>query len=235
MADETIRRRSRGILWLTFVVVSLTALVCWPMIRKQRAKVEQVSAISCLRSMGIGLFEFEAAYGKLPDAESARRLNESGKTRWELAGGSSNAYLRQLVVAEIVPSEVVFSAKTPYTRRPDNRWSESDPAVAAGECGFGYVMNGGQGFRSRDVPGAIVACAPLQWDGRVVSRTRFDSSVYGGATALLRADNSLMAARIDASSGEAVFPDGRRLWNTGAGSVWGQGCTPVVMPPLPAP
>lgn len=235
MAEETIRRRSRGIRLVFLVALSLAAWVCRPMIQRQRVKADHVSAISSLRCMGFGLLEFESAFGKLPDAQSARKLNESGKLRWSLDGGSANDYLRQLVAAEIVSTEVVFHARTSYTCKPDNRWTEENAPIAAGECGFGYVMNRMHGFKSSDAPEAVIACGPLDWDGREVSRTRFDPVVYGGCAAVLFADNSVMAPAIEPATQEVRFPDGRRLWDAEPGSRWGEGASPVVVPPLPKP
>ena len=215
------------------VLTALAVALGWPSVMRQKRGADQVRAISNLRQIGFAMYEFETAYERFPDAVSAPVVAAKSRLRMDLSGHSANAYFRQLIAAELVSIETVFFAPTRFSRKPDNRFDTNESALAPGEVGFGYLMNGRIALEEEGNPARVLACAPLAFDGKTVSDRKFDPTMYRGKTAILRMDNSVASLPIHPETGETVFKSGKTLLEAGPGTVWGDGVTPAIAAPLP--
>ena len=200
--------------------------------KRLRAKYE---AINNARQIGFALFEFEREYGRFPDAKTAAMLREKGKTGWKLEGNTSNDWFRQLIASGHVKDERIFYSKTAYTEKPDGKVSPIERALAAGEVGFGYLMNGDSAFSTEGNPARPIAVAPLAFDGKTVSSRTFDVGIFDHKAVVLRVDNSVQSVPILKKTKEAMLGGGKTLLETGPDAIWGDKVRPVIVPPLPKP
>jgi hypothetical protein len=98
-----------------------------------------VMAMNNIRQIGIALFEFDAEYGRFPDASTIASVKSDTKTPLDLDDSSSNKIFRQLL-AWGVKSEKPFWAKTAGSRKmPDDVFGSNATALKPGECGFAYI------------------------------------------------------------------------------------------------
>jgi hypothetical protein len=221
------------VLMSTFSIIIIAILLglSAPLVLRCRKKSDLTMALSNARQVGMALVHFSEDYGRFPDAETAHLV--AGKTGSTLAplGNSANAHLRQLIAADIVNTESVFYSKTSYTHPPDDVFDSSDTALAPGELGFGYILNGDSALGTSDFnPSIPVLVSPLAFDGKTVSATRFDPDVLDGRMILLRLDNSATSHTIDAATGDVVV-NGKSWLATGSDTVWGE-MTPRVATPV---
>lgn len=160
----------------------------------------RVEAINNLRQIGIALFEFEAAYGKFPDADTVAGVRLTTKSDLEMDGISSNAYFQQMLGAEIAQSETMFYANVRGLRKPDNNFTRGE-ALKKGECGFTYFLGG----KSTDNPMRPLAATPM-----IQGTDRFDTrkGFYGYAV-ILRMDCSVVSLPLD-NDGHVII-DGKNM------------------------
>jgi hypothetical protein len=222
--------------WFTPVALGLGVLFLYlsrPAVIIDRKKPDQTEAVNNARQMGFALHEFETEYGRFPDAKTAAMLREKGKTAWKLEGNSSNDLFRQLVASGHLKDERILYARTAFTQKPDGQMTPPEKALAAGEVGFGYVMNGNTGFDTKGDPTRPLAVAPLAFDGKTVSSRIFDVRPFDHKAVLLRSDNSATSLPILKKTKEAMLGRGKSLLETGPDTVWGDGITPIIATPLP--
>jgi type II secretory pathway pseudopilin PulG len=219
-----------GIFFFLIILVAAIAGMVAPMVIQQRKKAEMSMTISNARAAGLALMEFEMEYGRFPDAETAAAVAENTRSNLAIPGTSANDHLRQLIAAGIAPNEPVFYAKTDFTHEPDNAMDTPDTALAPGECGFGYVMNGETGLTTSIHPSAPVLCAPLVWDFDSVSGTNFDPYLYDRRVVLLHIDMSVRPHRLNSTTGQVML-EGHPWLATGEGTVWGTEIKPRVAVP----
>jgi type II secretory pathway pseudopilin PulG len=224
--------------WPMLVVVILVigafAVIIRPVILRAHRDVDLTKAIGNTKQLGLALLEFETEYGTYPDENTAAVVLKNTKTTLNLTGHSANSYFRQLLATEMAQTEIMFYCKTAFSKRPDNRFDTPQTALAPGEVGFGYLLNGKSAFNSKDNPARILACAPLAYDGKSVSTHRFDPIPFDNRAAILRIDNSVTSLPIDPKTGELTLKDGKTLLQTGPETIWGTD-TPTIIPPLPKP
>lgn len=157
---------------------------------------ERSKAINNLRQIGISLFEFDAEYGRFPDASTIAAVKSANATSLTLDDSSSNKLFRQLIVNGL-KSEQPFWAKTPATPRyPDDLYSTDANALAPGECAFAYIA----GLTSSDAPETPIVLGPLE-----KGRSTFDPKPFQGNAVILHLDNSV--------SQLVIQKDGRALLN----------------------
>jgi hypothetical protein len=189
----------------------------------QRTKANLTEARNNLRSMSSAMYEFETAYGALPNAETAKRVIENTDSKLRLGDESANAIFRQLIAAEICQSEAVFYAKVPGTRKPDNDFSRPEKALAKGEVGYSYVL----GQSSRSPAETPIVVTPL-----VPGTNRFDPKPFKGRAVVMRV-GSLKNGGIDVlpinPRGEVIDPSGKHLLDA-EHPLWG-GKAPVIVWP----
>ncbi len=186
-----------------------------------------VVAMNNAKSLVLALNDFSTEYGSFPDQETAKAVKEQTKTPLDLSGDTANDYFRQLIAAGVVKSENPFYAKTPYSfRNPDNNITGSQ-ALAPGEVGFGYLMNGAKSLPNDD-PNRIVAAAPLL---NATATGEFDPEPFQGKAALVYLDCSVKMVVIRETDHQVVISPGKTLLETGPGTIWGTTITPVIKPP----
>ncbi|PAW70546.1 MAG: hypothetical protein B9S30_02390 [Verrucomicrobiia bacterium Tous-C5FEB] len=228
-------RRGFTLVELLVVIVIIAALagLTAPMVIRQRKKADQTEAVNNAKQIGIAMFEFENAYGTFPDSTTADQVKENTGTTLTFAGGKSNDFFRQLMAAEIAQSEAMFYAKTNYTKKPDNVYNTSENALAAGEVGFGYIMNGANAFSTSGNPSRPIVAAPLAGTTTPAVDGTFDVDMYDSKAVVLRVDNSVQSLNILKTSKRAQLGGGKTLLQSGEDTVWGSDVNPQMVAPTP--
>lgn len=215
--EEPSRRR----LWLNWTVslglLGFVALLFIPLDSRGKRNPDRTQAISNARQLGMALFEFESDYGHFPEASTAQAVTDRNSSSWSLGDRSSNELFRQLMVAKIVPSEEIFYARFPGTKRPDGKQTAEADAIAAGECGFAYILGASTRWGPNSRP---IAVAPL-----IPGTLKFDRKPFDGRAVVLRCDNSVQSYQLR-GDGTAVAPGGMDLFDPSQ-PYWG-GKTPEV-------
>lgn len=177
-----------------------------PMVLRSRKKADLTEAISNARQIGLGLFEFDQTYGKFPDDTTAKQVHEATLSSLKLGSSTSNDYFRQLLAANIVSSELLFYAKTQYSKKPDNLFSGSD-ALKKGEVAFAYFV----GLSSTAIhPQTPLVVTPLV-PGKRIFDIKSCKKYFDGKAVILFADNSVRAFPLDPSG--RVWIDGKDLFD----------------------
>jgi hypothetical protein len=130
-----------------------------------------IEARNNLRSLSLAFLQFDADYGALPNAETAKWVVEDTESKLWLGAGSANEIFRQLSAAGIVDSESVFFARIPGAHNPDDDSSSPEKALAKGEVGYSYIL--GQSTRGP-------AATPLVVTPLVPGTNRFDPKPFKG-------------------------------------------------------
>lgn len=229
-------RRGFTLVELLVVIVIIAALagLTAPMVIRQRKKADQTEAVSNARQVGLALFEFETEYGSFPEGSLGTQINEAtGSQLAPAAIATSNDAFRQLIAAGIASSETMFFCKTAYsTLKPDNIMDTAQNALKKGEVGFGYLMNSGStAFSTAGNPGRPIIAAPLAYTG-AFAVGQFDKDIYDNKAVILKIDNSATSVTIN-KDGFAVLGGGKKLLDTGTGTIWGDGVTPQMINPEP--
>jgi len=216
-------RRGFTLVELLVVIVIIAALagLTAPMVIRQRKKADQTEAVNNARQIGIALMEFENEYGTFPDDTTATAVKDATDTAL-VSGTKSNDRFRQLIRAGIAQAESMFYAKTAYTKKPDGILTTDIQALAAGEVGFGILMDGVKGLSAAGNPSRPIVAAPfkLAMDGT------FDSDYYDSKAVVLRLDNSVTSLPIVSTTGNVKI-NGKTMTETGTDTVWG---TTTVIP-----
>ena len=226
-------RRGFTLVELLVVIVIIAALagLTAPMVIRQRKKADQTEAVNNARQIGIALFEFETEYGTFPDDSTATAVKDATDTAL-VAGNKSNDRFRQLIRAGIAQSESMFYAKTAFTKKPDGILTSDIQALAAGEVGFGIIMDKGtKGLSAAGNPSRPIIGAPF----KIALDGTFDSDFYDGKAVVLKLDNSVTSFPIVPTSGNVKI-NGKTMLETGDQTVWGTTqVTPQWSYPAPKP
>ena len=227
-------------LLVVIVIIAALAGLTAPMVIRQRKKADQTEAVSNARQIGLAMIEFENEYGSFPEGELGATINAN--TGSDLAPSSittANDAFRQLIAAEIASSETMFYCKTGYsTKKPDNVFSTASNALAKGEVGYGYIMNGAtDAFSAAGNPGRALVAAPLQYENGAITNGKFDREIYDGKAVVLRMDNSVTSIPVDKIGDAIVGSDGGKtvklLDGKNKDTVWGENGDPQMKAPLP--
>ncbi len=201
-----------------------------PSVLRASKSADRAEAMNNLRQVGLALASFEEDYGTFPSRKIYEDNGCLSKNAWD--GDSANDLLGLLLTSGFTDSEEIFFAKngSPNSKKPDNRFNTPARLLEAGECGFGYVMlQGGRAMSSDTCDGACpLLVAPLM-PGSGGADPAFNPEPYEGQAIYLRIDQSVHRTRID-KSGKIPLSDNRTLFETGAGTVWGDDI-PDVRPP----
>ncbi len=157
-----------------------------------------------MKSLFYLMVEFDGDFGHFPDDRSA----VGG-----FKGPYSNDYLAQFLHHGYTTSEEVFYAKggSSVMNKPDNDISSPERVLEAGECGFAYY----KGMSTNDDSGRPLICTPMTGEG-----VKFDPKPFGGKALVLRIDGTVKIYDID-KNGDVVLPNGKKLFEGGADTVWG--------------
>ncbi|MEK7953235.1 hypothetical protein [Luteolibacter soli] len=162
------------------------------------ARMNAASTVKNLKQLYLSLIDFDTDYGAFPNDETAQDVTDATGTTLTFKGGSSNAYLRQLL-AMGVKTEKIFQIGG--AKAPDDDFKDDSKALAKGECGIAYVT----GLTTSNDPSIPLAFAPL-----VPGKLEFDPGPLGGKAVILRIDGSLKIETITAK-GEVVTADGKSI------------------------
>lgn len=220
---------------LVLIILSIIVVMLFtPKIVRSRKKPQQTEAVSNARQIGLALFEFQTEYGRFPDDRTAIDVQKTTGGAL-ITGHRSNDRFRQLVRAGIAQAEPMFYAKTAYTQKPDGVMGTDAKTLAAGEVGFGILMNHNNGLEAKGNPSRPIVAAPftLAMDGT------FDPTMYDGKAVFLKMDNSVTSLPILKASGHVKI-SGKNITETGPDTVWEPhpGDPPVVPTwafPIPKP
>lgn len=216
-------------LLVVITIIAALAALSSPVIIRAKRKADQTEAVNNIRQIGISLNEFETEYGSFPDASTAEAVASATDTT-KVAGVKANDLFRQLMRAGIAQSELVFYAKTSYTKKPDGLFNNDSNALAAGEVGFGMMSQAsGSALGNGGNPSRPIAMAPFD---KNLSDDKFDYDIYDGKAVLLRLDNSVTSVPILKASGNVKI-NGKNLTQTGEDTVWGTSVKPVIIYPIP--
>lgn len=215
-------------LLVVIVIIAALAGLTAPMVIRQRKKADQTEAVSNARQIGLAMFEFENEYASYPDRSTAEAVKDATGSNLSLGGTSSNDYFRQLIAGNFTQSEKMFYAKVSGVKKPDEDIS-SGKALAAGEVGYGYLMNGDSGFSAAGNPGRPLVVTPLlnnSTDGT------FDSDPFDGKAIVLRMDNSVTSITIRQNDNTiGLGGQGNGLLSNSQNSVWGTNVNPRLVAP----
>jgi prepilin-type N-terminal cleavage/methylation domain-containing protein len=206
MKTNTNRKRGFTLVELLVVIVIIASLAALsaPMIMGQIKKANKAEAISNSKQIGLALFEFDSDYGSYPDADTLTEVGEAFPNAEVVPTGAadSNACFQQLLQAGILKSEEIFYTKAAGTRKPDGDISTATEAIAAGECGFGYIMNGSEAYSTAGNASRVIIVSPLAEGGG----DTFDINPFGGIAVLYKIDNSAAAVKIRADKDKEDGP-----------------------------
>ena len=201
-------RRSREKMVLIFVIGPISMLLLFglsaPIFLKSRKAVRRTQAVSHIKQINLALFDFDADYGRFPDAATIADVRSKTRTTLLLGTSTSNDHFRQLIAAGMA-AETIFWAEIPATpRRPDGILGAD--ALKKGECSFAYVA----GLCTSDALDTPVVMTPM-----VPGTLRFDSTArdFGDKAVVLRIDGSAKAEAIKTSTGEVLMPGGKTLFD----------------------
>ena len=214
-------------LLVVIVIIASLAGLTAPMVIRQRKKADQTEAVSNARQIGLALFEFEAEYGSFPDVASALTVaNNTGIT--PNSATTANGLFSQLFAAGIASSEAMFYAKSSYTKKPDGIVKTiSTDVLAAGECGFGILLNGSTGYATSGNSGRVICATPF---AKALGGELFDVDPFDAKAVVLKIDNSVSSVVIDAGS-KKIKINGLDLMSTELGSLF-DGTAPKMIYPV---
>lgn len=176
-------KKSRS-LEFTLGLIILISLIAFVAIRidAQKRRAIQAEAFSNLRSFSLALYEFETDYGSYPNDATAAIVTKSFPDHdYDLTGKSSNAAFRQLLAAEIIPTEHTFYAKIKDSIKPDGNILPKQ-ALKKGEVGFAYIS----GLSTVGNPSTPLVLTPL-----IPGTTQFDPKPFKGKAIVLHIDSTV--------------------------------------------
>jgi len=210
------------------IIVALAALAT-PAILKQRKKVDKVQAISNAKQVYLLMMDFESDFGSFPDSKTAEASNNAKSFN----GNTANSLLGQLIAEGFTTSEEIFYAKggnAASNKKPDNVVSPEAQILKAGECGFAYTLvTGGtsstttaRGLSTSDNGGIPILTTPVTTGG---AEAIFNPSPFDNRGVYLRVDGSAREERINPNDNKVKIGGGKTLFQSGEGTVWGEGDT----------
>jgi hypothetical protein len=220
--DEAVTK-SHDKAFLIFGIGILSVLVSLiymsqPVILRAARSPHRAQALNNIRQIGMSLSEFDAEYGKFPDASTIAALKRNTGTSLALGSTSSNELFRQLIAAGLKSEKPFWMHSAVISRQPDDVFTPGK-ALVPGECAFGYVA----GQSSADDPGRPLVFGPL-----VPGTMRFDPTIFGGKAIILRLDNSACCMNIDEKTGKVMF-GGYDLFDA-SHPVWGGKVPDIKLP-----
>ena len=170
------------------------------------AKSRQTHAVMNARQIGLAMFEFETEYGEFPNEKTAKTVKEVTETKAEIKAVTANDCLFQLIAANIVESDRMFSLEIPAAAEKQEK---RKPLEKLAKCSFAYLTV----LNAAGNPSRPLVVAPL-----VNGETVFDPKVLGGRAVVLRVDNSVTTIPIEKDGrvlidGMDMFDPAQPFWN----------------------
>jgi type II secretory pathway pseudopilin PulG len=192
-----------GIASMILLVLSgLTA----PVVIRSKKKADLTEAISNARQIGFALFEFDQAYGRFPDDSTAKLVQETIPTSLKLGSATSNDYFRQMFASKIVNTELLFYAKTQFSKKPDDIVSGSN-TLKKGEVAFAYIAGLSSTTAHSQTPLVVTPLVP----GKRIFDLKSCKKYFDGKAVILFVDNSVQSHPVDSSG--RVWIDGKDLFD----------------------
>ena len=214
-----------GAVVLGLIVIGALAVILAPLFIRSKRPPLAIATKSAF-NLSVAMLEFQMEYGSFPDDETAKLVGPKCPYPYVLSGPHSNDYLRQLIAAGLVKSEDPFFVRGMFGReKPDNRM-ENGRALEPGEVGWGYVMDGNKAI-SNESYAAPLLVAPLMPDGPPGT---CNPKLFNKHAPVICVDGSVKDLWIS-PDGHLRIKDGKLLLETGPGTVWPAGVTPVIRPP----
>jgi prepilin-type N-terminal cleavage/methylation domain-containing protein len=215
------------------VVISIIATLAGvgvPVIINQQKKGARTEAMANIKQIGMAMFNFDQDYNSYPCGATAVEVkNNNPDTEINFGTNYSNDYFRQLIASGHIDTEKSFYAKAPYTKKPDNVITQAK-CLAAGECGFAYIMaTTSEPLSSSGNSGRPLLAAAV-FNG--LTNGTFDPDVYDKKAVVFRIDSSAIAESVRPSDKKCIIGGGKTLLQGGdKDTVWGTDVTPVIKAP----
>lgn len=214
-------------LLVVIAIIAVLAGIATPLILRAQKAGARTEALNNAKAIAGGLLVFKQDKGSFPSAYTREQLENDGYDNLP-EGTTSNAYLAQLIVTEIIDSETYFFAGgVKNAIKGDDITGTSDKLLARGECGFAYIMTENEEALSDTKTYTPLVIAPLKKNGE---NPIFDGNPYADYYVYAAVDGSGKQGKIS-KEGEAVSK-GRKggLFQTGADSLFGDDI-PVIKAP----
>jgi hypothetical protein len=193
------RKNMNCLLWVGGISMAFMALVVFaPLLFRSKKNATRTEALNNIRQVHLALFDFEADYGRFPDATTIAAVQSKTHTSLALGTTTSNDYFRQLIAAGSAKSERIFWAKTATAPRRPNDILGVD-TLKKGECSFAYVA----GLSSSGDVYAPIAMTPM-----IPGTYCFDPDAFGDKAIILRIDGSARSEVIRTDTREIAVPGG---------------------------
>ncbi len=158
-----------GQLLLLLLIVMIIGVGCLAYVFQKYKKYSlRFGTTNNSRQLGSALIEFESKFGAFPNDATADAVMKSSGTSHYLSGSSSNAALRQLIAAEVTPTEAIFDACIYGATSPDGIITPGE-ALKKGELGFSYIS----GLSSKNDPSTPILLTPM-----IPGTTKFDPKPF---------------------------------------------------------
>jgi len=189
--------------WIGGISVVFVVGLAAPLLLRAKKSPNRTETINNLRQLNLALIDFEADYGRFPDASTIADVQSKTHTTLSLGTSTSNDYFRQLIAADIVKIEKLFWTKTPSTPRKPNETLGAD-ALKKGECSFAYVA----GLTSSSDPATPVVVTPM-----IPGTWTFDPDIFGDKACILRIDGSAKTETIRTDNHKISVQGGKTLFD----------------------
>ncbi|MES2474415.1 MAG: hypothetical protein V4640_01450 [Verrucomicrobiota bacterium] len=184
-----------GIGGVALIAILMLFLAEYLYLRKHAHSRGMTETVNNARQIGIALAEFQIEYGKYPDATTIPEVSKRADSSFALGDRFSNELFAQLMVSGISQSELMFYTRTKSSKKPDNVFDSEATMLAAGECGFAYIM----GVDPMGDPMTPLALGPT-----IPGTKEFDGRANRDKIVVLKVDNSVMSLPID-GNGKVLF------------------------------
>lgn len=159
------------------------------------AKIKELTTrmVNNARQIGIAFFEFETEYGSFPNEETAAAVKAATGTEADVKAATANDCFFQLIAANIMNTDSVFSMEVPEKGKA----MKAESLINLEKCSFSYLS----GTNASGNPNRPLAVFPM-----IPGTGLFDRKLLGGKAIVLKLDNSVTSVPI-AQDGTAIMND----------------------------
>ena len=227
MSDSYQKGFSWPMVLMGLVSLIVLAMILSPWFLKARQQGLLTEAGSNTKAIAGSLSIFRHEYGSYPCDATREILAAKGLTILP-PGKSANAYLAQLIVADIADSETYFyAAGTENVHKGDDIKNTPGTILEEGENGFLYIMAPDEKALRGDLSITPLIMASPEKRGRY---PRFNTKIYGGKYVYGAVDGSSKQGELS-EDGTALSKERAHLFDLGKNSLFGDDI-PVFTYPL---